>query len=208
MPPQEPPQDPPSPTQSNEETVDPNVPEGQHVVVVIRRHPFGLILLFTEIVIGLIIALGLLFFLATNLVSGDSRTTVMTYLMLFAVIVIALAALFLIAASSLYRQNRWVITDDSITQVLRIGLFKTQTNGLSMANIEDVSSEKSGIFASIFNFGILKVETAGESPNFHFAYCPNTDNYAKILLDTRERFINEDPQKAKRGNDLLNVPKE
>lgn len=210
MNPAEPPTDVLAPVPANEEVIDPALPAGSHQIVVIRRHLFGLIVLIFEVVIGLGVSFGLIFFLLPSLLSSvdSSRTTNITSAVsIIGVIVVALAALFLLIATALYRQNRWIISDDSITQVLRIGLFKFQTSGLSMANIEDVTSEKNGIFATLFSFGILKAETAGEQSNFHFYYCPKPEMYAKILLDARERFIESDPTQAERANEKLNVPR-
>ncbi|MBI3624265.1 PH domain-containing protein [Candidatus Saccharibacteria bacterium] len=206
----EPPVDTPSPTPADEERIDPLIPAGSHEIVTIRRHPFGLVTLYLQTIIGLVVAFGLIFWTLPTLLNGvDGMRTanITSVLALVAILIGTAAAVFLIIATALYRQNRWVITDDSITQVLRIGIFRTQTSGLSMANIEDVSSERIGIFAVLFGFGTLKVETAGERSNFHFYYCPTPDVYAKILLDARERFIEQDPIAAERANDLLNVPR-
>ncbi len=210
MNPSEPPTDVPSPTPTNEETIDPALPAGAHQIVVIRRHPFGLVALILQVVFGLGVSFGLIFFLVPSVlgnVDAERINSINNTLMLAAVIVGAIAAIFLVIAAALYRQNRWVVSDDSITQVLRVGLFNFNTSGLSMANIEDVTSVRKGIFANLFGFGILKVETAGEHSNFHFYFCPKPDMYAKILLDARERFIDNDPTKAERANDLLNVPR-
>jgi len=113
----------------------------------------------------------------------------------------------LLIATFIYLQNRWVVTDDSITQITQNGLFKRQMSEISMANIEDVTAVQNGLLATVFGFGTLKAETAGERSNFHFIYCPRPNMYAKIVLDARERFINENPNVAKKANDLLNVPR-
>jgi hypothetical protein len=55
--------------------------------------------------------------------------------------------------------------------------------------LEDVTSEKNGILTHIFNYGVIKAETAGERSKFVFLYCPNPDFYAKQILATRERFM-------------------
>lgn len=198
------PQDPT--TSADEEIVDPAVSEGNFEEVIIRRHPFGLVALFLEVIIGLVVALGLVFFLLPSLLSGDAQTQANHWLALFSVIAAAFAAIFLLIATAIYHQNRWVVTDDSITQVAQIGLFNRQTSELSMANIEDVTAEQRGIIATLLGFGTLKAETAGERSNFYFIYCPRPRTYAKIILDARERFINQDPAAAKRANDLLNLP--
>ncbi len=186
------------------EVVDPSIPEGDHAIVVIRRHPFGLVVLVLEVILGVALGLGLLFLL---LPTASGSAGVRHALALVSVLLIALAAIFLVIMAALYRDNRWIVTDDSIVQVLRIGLFKIKTAALSMANIEDVSSDRNGIFAQIFGFGTLKCETAGEKSDFHFVYCPKPDTFAHIILDARERFINDNPSAAKRANPLLEVPR-
>lgn len=202
----EPRPDVPPPNPIDEEIVDPNVPEGNAEQVVIKRHPFGLVALYLQVAVGLTIALGLVFFLIPQLLSGDAQTQANHWLSILAVIAGTFAALFLLLATAIYRQNRWIITDDSITQTQQIGIFNRQTSQLSMANIEDVTAEQRGIIATLLGFGTLKAETAGERSNFHFIYCPRPRTYAKIILDARERFINEDPVTAKRANALLNLP--
>ncbi len=207
MNPQEPSPDVPSPVPQNEEVVDPTIPEGNAAQVTIRRHPFGIVALYLQAILGLGVALGLIYFVIPGLLDGDSRAQAMHYLTLFGIAAVALTAIFLLIATAIYHQNKWIITDDSITQVSQIGLFRRQISQLSMANLEDVGSEQNGILAELFGFGTLKAETAGESSNFYFQYCPQPNKYAKIILDARERFIEEDPATAKRANDLLNVPR-
>ena len=60
-----------------------------------------------------------------------------------------------------------------------------------MANIEDVTASQTGILPTIFNYGTLHIETAGEQNNFIFLYCPNPNAYAKALLDARLNFITD-----------------
>ena len=195
------------PTQTNEEIVDPAVPSSEHVIIIVRRHPFGLVVQYLAVIFGLALSFGLIFFLLPDLVNQATRDRTQMILSISAVAISALSALLLLVGTALYRQNRWIITDDNVTQVLRNGIFGTHISALSMANIENITSEKLGLFAHIFGFGTLEIETAGEQPNkFNFVYCPNPDKYAKILLDARERFINENPAAAKRANEHLNVP--
>lgn len=200
------PQDTSTPS-NDEEIVDPSIPAGNAEQVVIRRHPFGLVALYLQVIFGLLVALGLIFFLLPTLLSGDIKTQAIQWLSVFTIVAFALSAIFLLIATAVYRQNRWVVTDDSITQILQVGLFNRQTAELSMANIEDVSAEQRGIIATALGFGTLKAETAGEKSNFHFLYCPNPNMYAKIILDARERYINSDPGRAQKANPLLDTPR-
>lgn len=187
--------------------VDPAVPADNHIIVIIKHHPFGLVVQYLGLAFALLVSFGLLFYLLPSVVTESTRENMQLFLSIATVVVSAMSALFLLIATYLYRQNRWVVTDDSITQVLRNGIFGSHISGLSLANIEDVTSERQGLLAHLFGFGSLKVETAGEQGNkFHFNYCPKPDFYAKILLEAREQFIHKDPHNAKRTNELLNVP--
>lgn len=190
----------------NEEIIDPLIPEGNHQLLVIKRHPFGLVAMYLSATVGLVVAFGLLFFLVPSLLTGDNQATAMRFLMMFTVIATSLVFIVLLIATYVYRQNRWVVTDESVHQTSQRGLFNRQSSELSMANIEDVTAEQKGILAQLFGFGTLRAETAGELPYFHFNYCPHPDKYAKIILDARQKYINDDPAQAKRANDLINVP--
>lgn len=207
MPPREPAPDVPSPVPQNEEIVDPNIPAGNFKQVIIRRHPFGIVALYLQVIFGLGISLGLIYFLLTQVVSGDNRLLALHYFSLTGIVITVLAAFFILIATAIYHQNKWIITDDSITQHTQAGIFRRQVSELSMANLEDVGSEQNGLLAELFGFGTLKAETAGERSNFYFRYCPTPEKYSKIILDARERFIDEDPTAAKRANELLSVPR-
>ncbi len=173
--------------------------------IVIRRHPFGLVALYLEVIVGLSLAFGLSFFLVSEVVDNNRRPEVFHWLSIIVLIIASLAVIILILAAVVYRQNQWIVTQDNITQVLQIGLFRRQTSELTMANIEDVTAEQIGFLAELFNFGALKCETAGELPYFKFLYCPNPNFYGKIILAARQDFIKRDPAAAKRANDLLNL---
>jgi hypothetical protein len=84
--------------------------------------------------------------------------------------------------------NRWIITSDSITQVNQTSLFNKQSSQLSLANLEDITVEQNGIIQSVFGFGTLRAETAGERSKFMFQYCPNPNSYAQQNLNAREQF--------------------
>lgn len=197
----------PPPTPENEELVAPGLPGGNATEVIIKRHPFGLVALYLQALVGLIVAFGLIWFVIPSVLSGDIKQQAEHWVSLLGFLAAVITILVLTVATYIYRRNQWVVTDDSIQQIQQTGLFKRQNSELSMANIEDITAEQNGLLATAFGFGTLKVETAGERSNFHFLYCPNPNKYAQIILQARERFIESDPQTAKRANDLLNVPR-
>lgn len=156
----------------------------------IYKHPFGIAIVYIQAIFGILLSIILAFFLLPSVISDKSNAyTIATAFSIFTVI---FAFVIMTIATIIYRQSHLVITDKNITQVLQGGLFQRKISQLTMANVEDVTSEQRGIFASLFNFGVLKVETAGEQVNFHFSFCPRPSYYAKIVLEAREKFISKD----------------
>ncbi len=162
--------------------------ENEKVIFQVKRHPFGLLgihimagflLLLTAVIVYLILPHVLTSFSTAKVVSiGTTALLIMT----------ALVFGFLALTHKVYWGNSWVLTSDSLTQVTQTSLFDKQSSQLSLANLEDVTAEQNGILAHMFNFGVLRVETAGERSKFAFPYCPNPNLYAQKVLEAREEF--------------------
>ncbi len=160
---------------------------GETIIVKIQRHPIGIIT--NYVVSGFIIVLVvvLLFGVAPRL-NTNSSGQIEQGAGIIVLIVLVASTIFNLIATKVYWGNRWIVTSDSITQIEQTGLFSTQSSQLSMENIEDVTAEKNGILTHLFNFGVLKVETAGHHGKFNFDYCPNPNFYAQKILAAREAF--------------------
>ncbi|HYF96987.1 MAG TPA: PH domain-containing protein [Patescibacteria group bacterium] len=156
----------------------------------VRRHPFGLIVLYVEFIVATGLAIGLLAFLLPAALGANVEGANL-FIGLLVLLMSILALVFLVLATRIYRGNQLIITDQNVTQVQQISLFNRKVSELTMANIEDVTSNTNGIFATLFNFGTITVETAGEQNNFVFKYCPNPNAYAKALQDARSNFIRQ-----------------
>lgn len=155
----------------------------------ISRHWFGLVLIYLQVIIGIIAGGALIFLLLSGVMGDNLSQQADTLIMAGVVMALAVAILILLVATQIYRQNKLIISDKNITQVLQRGLFSRQVSELSMANVEDVTADQQGILAHIFGYGTLKIETAGEQNNFNFIYCPNPDYYGKAILDARQQFL-------------------
>lgn len=152
----------------------------------IRRHFFGLFLIYLATVVAVALSLGLIVILAPSVLGTGGLVN--TILSVGSLVVILMAVIFMVLASKIYNANQIIITDVNVTQVLQIGLFNRKVSELTMENIEDVTANQSGVFPTIFNYGTLVIETAGEQNNFTFKYCPNPNAYAKALQDARGEY--------------------
>lgn len=162
---------------------------GERVIFQTKKHPFGLVVMYIQSLIGFGIVSGLLLMLTPDLVAAESKDTVRGVILLGLVIFGFLLALIMLLVTYIYNQNKLILTNRNVTQIIQNGLFSRQVSELALNNVEDVTSDKEGIWATIFNFGQVRVETAGEQNNFHFQYCPNPNYYGQQLLDARQQCL-------------------
>ena len=172
--------------------------EGEMMLYRVRRHWFGLMIVYVEVGIGFAAAALLLYFLAPIMYpNADIARRNFNLSILISVAAIT-TWLILVLYTYIYRQSMLIITNKNLTQIIQRGLFSRKVSELSMANVEDVTADQHGFFATTFNYGTLQVETAGEADNFDFVLCPNPNFYGKIVLDARQKYVDAHPGNARR----------
>ncbi|HSX17851.1 MAG TPA: PH domain-containing protein [Candidatus Saccharimonadales bacterium] len=179
-----PPADPPPITDRALESL---LEPGEHTIVVVHRHPIGLIIIYLEAILGLAALAALAIFVAPD-VFNDLSTQTNRLIIAGTVFAVAMLVFVLFVATYVYRQSRLLVTDRSLVQVLQKSLFIRGVSRLSMSNVEDVTAEQRGILATIFNFGTLTVQTAGEEDNFVFPTCPDPNQLAHRILEARQAY--------------------
>lgn len=164
---------------------------GEHIICEIKRHPIGLLGLYASV--GLVVLLVAIFGygLGPTIFTATSRAQIFTYSTLAFAVAAFFGVVALLIGHKIYWGNRWIVTNDSVTQISQLSLFNVQSSQLSLANVEDVTSERSGLLPHLFNYGSLKAETAGERQKFKLSFCPNPDHYARLILQAREEFEHE-----------------
>ena len=173
---------------SPQPTIDPELlVAGEHVVVIVRKHIIGLVFIYLEVLIGLIAVLSVIF-ISTPDIFNDLDKQPNRLLVALIILGVAILVLFLFVATYVYRSNRLLVTDKNLIQINQRSLFIRSISRLSMSNVEDVSAHQRGILSTIFNYGTLLVQTAGERPNFEFKNCPTPNQYADQILEARQAF--------------------
>ncbi len=157
------------------------------LVTIVHRHPVGIVLIYLEALVAILAICGIGMLISPG-VFDDLTGRGGALLTSIALLAVGVIALVMFIATYLYRQNRILVTDRSLVQVVQKGLFARKVSRLSMSNVEDVSATHHGILSTIFNFGILHIQTAGERENFVFPWCPDPDKYADRILDARQYY--------------------
>lgn len=155
--------------------------KNERLLFSVRKHIFGIVLLYLQVLAAVltIVIIGYL----SGPVIFDSLSDSAYRLMLAGVIMaVALLAIILLIATYVYRLSFLVVTDKNLIQVTQGGLFTRHVARFTMADVEDVTANQKGIFATLLNYGTLTVQTAGTQDNFNFTYCPDPNRYAKEII--------------------------
>lgn len=158
----------------------------EHIVYVLRRHGF---ILFRELLayiilfllpVGFYFGIGALF---PNLLVGN-----LSYpLLVLAGSVYYLSVwLFFFTTILDYYLDTWVVSNDRVINIEQQGLFARTISELDLYKIQDVTSEVKGIFPTMFNYGNVYVQTAGEKERFIFGQVPKPHDVRKKIIDLVE----------------------
>jgi len=118
--------------------------------------------------------------------------TAITIIML---VLLGLAVVVALTGAWVYRQNYLLLTNLHLIQVVQQGLFSREVSQLSLARVQDVTGRRSGLLATIMNFGEVIVQTAGERDEFVFNNAPNPQQLADRFLAAHEEFIKANPDR-------------
>ncbi len=177
--------------------------EGEEIALILRKHKFtwlpwlvpSVILLFLPFVMKAL--LGGRYNFPINIDGG-----IVTALVLLWVIVVVF---YIFEKFLLWYFSADLVTNQRIIDMRFVFPFYKKVSQLSLTRIQDMSDVTNGFFPSVFNYGDLRVETAGETspiqivhssekdeahdsraaavPDFVFKSVPNLDKVQKIITE-------------------------
>lgn len=81
-----------------------------------------------------------------------------------------------------YWLDVWIITNLRIIDIEHHGLFRREASEFYISQVQDVTIETPGFLGTMFGFGNITVQTAGEV-NFSAQYIVNVESAKKCILD-------------------------
>ena len=167
-----------------------NLSEGEYVILMLRRHPLGLLGTIASVgVVILVLMMILIMYPADGGALGVSYGTVL----LPVVALMALVGIGGYIAVWIYLQNQFFMTNESVIQEIQQGLFSRHEQTVSLGSIEDVSFMKHGLIPTLFNFGLIRLSTEGEETTYQFNYVADPKQQTAILNNAVEAFKNGRP---------------
>lgn len=159
----------------------PNPIPNEKIVFHLHRHWF----IFLKIILGLIglflLPVIIYFFLMFSSPAIFQGQIAYPILLVFASSYYLLTLVFMMTIWMHNFLDVWTVTTERIIAIDQKGLFNRVVAELDLYHIEDIAAEQKGFMATIFHYGDVYIQTAGERERFIFAQVPNPYQVAKIL---------------------------
>lgn len=168
----------------------PGQPKEEITQFVFFKSIFALLpFVFAAIIIGAVSLYGIYFGSSGQTIS-DIPLDSSIYLLVATVIFFG-NFLVLLAAIWVWRHNRLVVTNLHVVDIDQIGLFNNKVATLSLGVIQDVASSINGPLQTLFHYGTLIVQTAGERENFSFDYLSDPHAVEQKILDIHKKYSHD-----------------
>lgn len=160
----------------------------EHVVLLMRRHWLVLAKYVFYFSVLSIIPVVIAFFLSNVVQFSLPRTGA-----LYVVLVVGLSTYYLFIWVLFfhdfidYHLDIWVLTNERIVSIEQLGLFHRIISELSIAKVQDVTSEVHGLIPTFFNYGEVHIQTAGSEKRFVFREISKPREVAQIILHVHEQ---------------------
>jgi uncharacterized membrane protein YdbT with pleckstrin-like domain len=102
-----------------------------------------------------------------------------------------------------YYLDAWIITNRRIINIEQHGLFARTVSEQKLHRVQDVTSELKGFFSTMFDFGNVYVQTAGENPRFVFKQVPAPYQISKKIAEFAEE--SKKFENVISGKDKINI---
>lgn len=85
-----------------------------------------------------------------------------------------------------YQNDLWVVTNQRIVDSVKRHWFHHRMASADLVNVEDMAVHRDGILPTMFNFGDLRCQTAGQQANFILAGIPNPTKVLGVVDAARD----------------------
>lgn len=162
----------------------------EYILTILRRHWLVAVFEFFPIFIYLLGIIALhIFIIRPEAIFHVNISSGLLYLFESYLFLIFWLAVFIIWID--YYLDMWIITDQRIVNIEQYGLFQREVSELEHGRVQDVTTEIRGLLPTIFQYGFVYVQTAGEKERFVFKQVPNPNSVRKIIMQLQKYAILE-----------------
>lgn len=155
--------------------------------IVYRRHPVTLVPYFFLIAFVFLLPLGGYFAYQRLIAESEAGGMYFALFIMGAGLFFLFGLLFLFQYFLDYWCDVFIVTDKRILDIEQKGLFSRTVSELRLYRTQDVTTEIKGILHSLFDYGDVFIQTAGEKQRFIFEDVPHPTQIAKLILELSEK---------------------
>ncbi len=183
----------------------PGQPQEETTQRVVFKHVISILPFMFAIFILSIVGIIGVYYLGIN-EAEINKVVPVAYLNLAGFILMLVLVFLFIGVLWIWRRNKIVITDEHIVDIDRVGLFNRVVSTLRLEEIQDISASVKGPMQTVFQYGSIVIQTAGERANFLFDYVPNPYELEHYILEIRKTYYSEDDQGVKSPDGHSSLP--
>lgn len=165
----------------------PNPVPDEQLIFLLRRHPITVLPLAITTLILLASPFGLNWYIQNYRPEFLQDQTAFIPFILIGSVFFLFAWLFLFQYFMDYYLDTWIVTTKRIINIEQSGLFHRTMSELRLYRVQDVTASINGFWQTIFNYGQVEIQTAGEKLRFLFEQVSNPNHVSKIILEVAEK---------------------
>ena len=170
----------------------PNQQAGEEIVKIIRRDLFILVKKVATFLLLNILPLAFFSLALINFPNILNGQLSLPLIILGASVYYLFMWLFFFFSFIDYYLDVWIVTNKRIIDIEQRGLFSRVISEQKLYRVQDITSETNGFFPTIFAYGDVLIQTAGEKARFHFQQVPNPDAIRDMIIKLAEKNKKEE----------------
>lgn len=166
----------------------PGQQKDEKIYMVLRQHWFYFLIKMVGWLIFVVILFVIDYFVPLFL-PGILQEPYLPYFLLFKNLYVIFLILGLFLVWTLYYLEVQIVTNERVVDITQPSIFRRFVSELHLSRIEDVTSEVTGVVATIFSYGNVYIQTAGSIERFTFNNIPHPEKVEKLIVDLSEHLI-------------------
>lgn len=154
-----------------------NLKPGEKVDIVIRRHWIAFLLLGVYFVSGIIMSLIIFTILGTSIP-----------VLLFMVIFWMFYCMFLYVTWINYELDIFIFTNNRLVCIEQKSFLNRSVGETTLDKVQEVGIETKGLFANLFDYGTMRIMTAGASPSFDMTFAPQPMKHTRYINNLVDQY--------------------
>ncbi len=169
----------------------PNQRENEKVILFLRRHWFALLSIVTAFLVLTIIPAVIIWYFWDVVTIWLEHPMIGPLFVTVGSIYFLSVWLFAFLEFTDYYLDTWIVTNERIINIEQEGLFNRIASELDLAAVQDTTAEIHGIIQTVFTYGQVYVQTAGERGRFHFKNIDNPEHVKELVT----KLVEEDKKR-------------